>query len=582
MDFERIPVTVIEIDQDRCALTFSQGACPASGEPCYNTRGTCKAQTAYTLGDPLTLRFSMNDRAEGFNEYVIPSVSSVRTDPTRINIGGRRGSQKPLGIRSQAQIEFIDHPHSDQLVDPYVNQRAYDPLERSTFWAKWLVRNPYYQNRALRIKEGFAGQSLADMQTRHYVIEKIEGPDSSGRVKLKAQDILRLADDDKAKAPALSNGVLLVDYGEESTASFVVTGGTLEEYTSYNTSAVRIGDEVIRYTSITQLGNGDLRFNGITRATNGSKIQSHDAEDSVQACLQYTNADPWEVIEDLLVNFGNVPPEFINSAEWAAEGQQWLASYPLTRLLTEPVGVTTLLGELSEQCLVYVWWDERAQQVRFKAIAPALDPVPVLTEQNDLLADSVSIKVEPDQRASEVWVNFLPRDATETGEERKNYRRTRVRVDATAASEFEYRERLVYEVFSPWLVNDTQTSLLTLRLLSTYRDPPKYLSFALDIKDRDIGPSEAFDIEFRGFVDESGLPARVRYDVISAHESPPGERVKIEAVQSLYGVNERYGRIAPNNTPSYPSANDDQRGRFVFIAANTGQMPNGDRAYQII
>lgn len=582
MDFERIPVTVIEIDQDRCALTFSQGACPASGEPCYNTRATCQALSAYTLGEPLTLRFSMNDRAEGFNEYVIPSVSSVRTDPTRINIGGRRGSQKPLGIRSQAMVNFVDHPHSDQLVDPYLEQRSYDPLERSTLWAKWLVRNPYYQNRALRVKEGFAGQSLAEMQTRHYVIEKIEGPGSGGSVKLKAQDILRLADDDKAKAPALSNGVLTAEFDEDFTGNFIVTGGTLDEYTAYNTSAVRIGDEVIRYSSITQLGNGDLRFNGITRATNGSEIQSHDAEDSVQACLQYTNAKPWTVIQDLLVNFGNVPSQFINSAEWAAEGQQWLASYPLTRLLTEPVGVTTLLGELSEQCLAYVWWDEREQQVRFKVIVPALDPVPVLTEQNDLLADSVSIKVEPDQRASEVWVNFLPRDATETGEKRKHYRRTRVRVDPTAASEFEYRERVVYEVFSPWLVNDTQTSLLALRLLSTYRDPPKYLSFALDIKDRDIAPSEAFDIEFRSFVDESGLPARVRYDVISSHESPPGERVKIEAVQSLYGVNQRYGRIAPNDTPGYLAATDDQKGRFVFIADNDGEMPNGDRAYQII
>lgn len=582
MDFERIPVTVVEIDQDRCALTFSQGACPASGEPCYNTRATCQALSAYTLGEPLTLRFSMNDRAEGFNEYVIPSVSSVRTDPTRINIGGRRGSQKPLGIRSQAMVNFVDHPHSDQLVDPYVSQRTYDPIERSTLWAKWLVRNPYYQNRALRIKEGFAGQSLAEMQTRHYVIEKIEGPDSSGSVKLKAQDILRLADDDKAKAPALSNGVLTAEFDEDFTGDFIVTGGTLAEYTAYNTSAVRIGDEVIRYSSITQLGNGDLQFNGITRATNGSEIQSHDAEDSVQACLQYTNANPWEVIEDLLVNFGNVPSEFINSAEWAAEGQQWLASYPLTRLLTEPVGVTTLIGELSEQCLVYIWWDERQQRVRFKVIVPALDPVPVLTEQNDLLADSVSIKVEPDQRASEVWVNFLPRDATEVGDERKNYRRTRVRVDATAASEFEYRERVVYEVFSPWLVNDTQTSLLALRLLSTYRDPPKYLSFALDIKDRDIAPSDSFDIEFRGFVDESGLPARVRYDVISSHESPPGERVKIEAVQSLYGVNKKYGRWAPDSVPNYSAATDDQRGRYIFWADDDGEMTNGDDGYQWI
>ena len=577
-DFERIPVTIVEIDQDQCALTFGQGACPATGEPCYQTRATCKALDAYTLGDPLTLRFSMADRAEGFDEYVIPSVSRVSTDPTRINIGGRRGRSKPLGVRSQATIELIDHPHSDLLVDPYRDQRSYNPLERGTFWAKWLKRNPYHQNRPLRIREGFAGESLSSMQTRHYVIEKIEGPDSGGRVSIRAQDILRLADNDKAKAPALSNGTLLTDYAEDSTDAIVVTGGTLAEYTAYNTSAIRIGDEVIRYSGVTELGNGDLEFTGISRGTDGSERQSHDAEDSVQACLEYRNAKPWEVVRDLLVTFGNVPAGFIDDAEWEAENNRWLASYPLTRLLTEPEGVTDLLGELSEQCLIYIWWDERAQQVRFKVIAPALDAVPLLTEQNDILADSVSIKTESDQRASEVWVNFLPRDATELDEKRKNYRRTRVRVDGAAASEVEYGERVVYEIFSPWLVNDTQTSLLALRLLNTYRDPPKYLSFSLDIKDRDIGPGDSFDIEYRGFVDDSGAPARVRYDVVSAHESPPGERVKVEAVQSLYGVNKRYGRIAPNDMTGYNSATDADRASYVFI----GPLTSGDDSYQII
>ena len=581
-DFERIPVTIVEIDQDQCALTFGQGACPATGEPCYQTRATCKALDAYTLGDPLTLRFSMADRAEGFDEYVIPSVSRVSTDPTRINIGGRRGRSKPLGVRSQATIELIDHPHSDLLVDPYRDQRSYDPLERGTFWAKWLRRNPYYVNRPLRIKEGFAGQALSEMQTRHYVLDKIDGPDSNGRVNISAQDILRLADNDKAKAPALSNGTLLAEYPEESTDPFIVTGGTLAEYTAYGTKAVRLGDEVIRYSTVTELSNGDLEFSGITRATDGSEQQSHDAEDSVQACLEYVNDNPWDVVYDLLTEFGGVPAEFCDLSAWAEEGERWLANYPLTRLLTEPEGVTTLLGELSEQCLFYIWWDERAQEVRFKAIAPALDSVPLLTEQGDILADSVGIKVQPDERASEVWVNFLPRDATSDDDKRKEFRRTRARVDPTAASDIEYQERVVYEVFSRWLTTDTQSSLLALRLLASFRDPPKYLSLSLDVAQRAIGPGESFDIQYRGFVDDAGLPVPVRYEVISSHEPDNAGRVKIEAIQSIYGVNKRYGRIAPNDTPVYGSADDDTRASYVFISQNDGTMTNGDDGYQII
>ena len=577
----RIPVTVIEIDQDQCALTFSEGACPATGEPCYQTRATCKAKDAYTLGDPLTLRFSMRDRAEGFAEYVIPMVDSVRTSPTVLNVGGRRGNTKPLGVRAQADVTLTDAPHSDLLVDPYRDQRSYDPMERSTFWAKWLRRNPFYNGRALRVREGEAGQALADMQTRHYVLDNIEGPDSNGAVKIKAQDVLRLADDDKAQAPTLSNGVLLSDISETAT-SLTVTRGTLAEYTQYGTNAIRIGDEVIRYSSVSQLGNGDLSFTGLSRGRDGTDAEDHDAEDTVQACLEYINAQPWTIARELLTDFGNVPSQFVDASAWDTEGKRWLASYPLSRLLTEPVGVTKLLGELSEQSLFYIWWDEFEQEVRFRAVAPTIGLVPQLTEQNHLLRDSVKITVRPEQRASEVWVNFLPLDATEVGGDRKNFRRTRVRVDPTASTPFEFGDRRVYEVYSAWLTADLQASLLAFRTLASFRRPPAYLSFALDPKDRNVGVGDEFDIVYRGFVDEAGETTPVRYRVISAHEDPPGVRIQIEAQQSQFGIDQRFGQIMANDAPIYDNASEQQRAEGLFIAQNDGTMPNGDDPYLVI
>ena len=578
MTMDRIPVTVIEVDQDRCALTFSEGDCPATGEPCWNTRATCKATEAYTLGDPLTLRFSMRDRAEGFSEYVIPMVNSVRTSPTRINVGGRRGREKPLGIRAEATITLSDAPHSDLLVDPYVDQRSYDPMERSTFWAKWLKRNPFYNGRALRIREGYAGQALTDMQTRHYVLDNIEGPDSNGSVTIKAQDVLRLADDDKAKAPELSNGILAADI-EESDTTLEVARGTSSEYTQYGTNAIRIGDEVIRYSSITTLGNGNLRFNNLQRGTDGTEPQDHDAEDSVQACLEYVNREPWEIASELLIEYGNVNPAFIDLADWQVENDRWLTPYPLTRLITEPVGVTTLLGELSEQALFYLWWDEFEQQVRFRAVAPTIGLVPVLSDQNHLLRDSVKITVRPEQRATEVWVNFLPIDATETGSERKHYRRTRTRIDPDASSPQQYGDRRTYEVFSAWLTLDIQASLLAFFTLSSFRDAPAYLSFSLDPKDRDVAVGDEFDIEYRGFVDDTGLQERIRYRVISAHEDPPGERIKIEAQRSQFGVDQRFGLWMPSDAPSYNDASDQERAEGFFWANDNDLMPNGDDPY---
>jgi len=577
-DFTRIPVTVVEIDQDRCELTFSQGACPATGEPCYNTRATCQAPEAYTLGEPLTLRFSMRDRAEGFDEYVIPMVDRVSTAPTRINVGGRRGNTKPLGIRATADVTLSDAPHSDLLVDPYVDERSFDPLERSTFWAKWLRRNPYYNGRPFRILEGFAGQALSEMQTRHYVLDNIEGPDASGRVRIKAQDVLRLADDDKAQAPRLSNGILLSDVSETAT-NLVVTRATLAEYTQYGTNAIRLGDEVIRYSSVSTLGSGDLQFTGLQRGTDGTEAQDHDAEDSVQACLEYVNRQPYDIAAELLTEYGNVPSAFVDEAAWETENARWLASYPVSTLLTEPVGVTTLLGELSEQALFYLWWDEREQEIKFRAVSPTIGLVPLISERDDILADTAKITVRPEQRASEVWVNFLPIDATETGSERKHYRRTRVRVDAAASSPFEYDDRRVYEVFSRWLTLDIQASLLAFRLLASFRDPPAYLALELDIKDRALGVGDEFDVEYRGFVDEFGSPALIRYRVISAHESPPGQRIKIEAQKSQFGVDQRFGLWMPAGSVDYGQADEEARATGFYWAGSDDKMPNGDNPY---
>ena len=578
----RIPITVIEIDQDICQNTFGVAPCTASGEPCYNTLATCKDRPNYQrAATPLTLRFSMADRSDAFDQYVIPSVTGVTTSPTRINLGGRSGREGPLGVRASASIGLIDHPHSDLLVDPYVDQRAYDPLTRSTFWSKWLVRNPYHANWNLRILEGEAGQALANMITRHYVIESISGPDSGGGVQIRALDILRLADNDKAQAPRQSTGVLSSDLPSTSTTVFV-TRAVLADY--QRSSAIRIGDELIQYASITDLGAGNLQFNGCLRGQYNTEAQDHDADDTVQGCLEYNEAQAWAVAYDLLTEFADIDPALIPYSDWVSEGEDWLLLYPITNLITEPTGINDLLGELCEQCLMYIWWDEREQEIRLKAIAPTLgDSVAPVTDQNNLIAGSTSLRVRDEERATEVWVSFIPLNPTETSNEQKNFRRTRVRVDPTASSPDEYGDRRAYEIYSRWIRRDSQATTLTSRMLATYRDPPKYLSFDLDIKDTAVALLSAeVDITWRGFVDASGLVVPVRYRIISVHESPPGERIKVECVKSVFGIGKRYARIAPDATPDYGSATEEQRRRYMFIAADDGTIGGEVNPYLMI
>lgn len=583
-EFGRTPITIVELDQDRCSLEYGVAPCTAElgvtgTRKCFNTLATCQ-DTQNFDPEPLTLRFGMSHGDLPLSDtYIIPSVQSISTSPTRINVGGRQGRDKPLGRRADVRITLKDHPHGDNVVDPYVDERDYDPLTRGTFWSKWLRRNPFYTNRALRVLTGYAGQSLDEFQRREYRIERIDGPDSRGNVTIRAQDVLRLADNDKAQAPRISRGELLADLSDSAT-SMVVTGGALEQYNQGGTQAVRIGDEVIRYSSVSVDGAGDLVFTGLQRGSDNTEAQEHDEGDTVQACLEFDQAAPWDVAFELLTEYGNVPSEFIDFSQWQDEAGTWLSGLTVTRLITEPIGVTKLLGELSEQTLFFIWWDERAQLIPFRAVRPAVGDVPLITQDGNLLQNETSAEVRPEQRASEVWVTYLPRDPVTDRDERENFRRTSARVDETAASPIEYGERQVYEVYSRWLETEAQVDLLSFRLLARYRTPTAYLSFTLDAKDRDaLSLGDAFDVEWKGFVDDTGAPRRVRYQIISEHENPPGERVQYEAQRFDFEIDARFGTWMVEGAPTYPNATEQERETGFWWGFEDGTVGVNEEGY---
>lgn len=577
--FGRTPLVIVEIDQEVCANTYGVAPCTASipgtgTTKCFNGRGTCQDQPNYVAsGTPLTLKFCEAHSDIPADEYIIPSLKSISTSPTRINVGGRTGRDKPLGRRAECTIGFIDHPHSDQLVDPYLSDRSYDPLERGTFWAKWIKRNPYSNNWPLRIREGYVGQTLAEMQVRNYLIDKVDGPNSKGAISIRGIDILRLADNDKAKCPPLSKGKLLASITDTAT-TLTITGGTLAEYTAYSTSAIRIENEVMRYTGISEVA-GDLVITGMTRGSDGTKAETHDADDTVQACVEFVSQAPWLVAKTLLENFGEVPAAWIPYTDWTTECNTWLGGSVVSRLISQPEGVTDLLGQLCEQCTFYIWWDERAQQVKLRAVRPETGTIPLITEDSHLLQNSVSIKTHPEYRASEVWVSYLQRNAGESITKRENYRRTNARVDSINF----YGERRVYEVFSPWIQSQAAVDLLTFRLLARYRHPPKFLHFSLDAKDRSLSVGDVFDIEYKGFTDSTGQTQTMRYQVISAHESPPGEAIKFEAQKFDFDVGTKYSFWMVNTAPNYSAASEAEKATGCFWTENDGRMPDGTDGY---
>lgn len=573
----RIPVVIVELQQPACQNVYGSSPCTAAigvtgVRKCYNTRATCQDLDNYDeVGDPIILRFAMPSADIPQDINLIPSVVSAKTVPTRINIGGRMGNEKPLGLRAECSVVFADHTHSDNIVDPYLSVRDFDPLTRGTFWSKWLKRNPYNEGITIILYEGYAGQTLEQMQNRLYIVEKIEGPDSNNKVTLKATDILRLADNDKAKYPALTNGQLLSGISDADT-SLTLTGEVEESYSAYS-DYIRIGNEIIGYTGLTTNGSGDLEFTGLTRGQFGTDASAHDDGDTAQACAYFDGAAPWQVVRDVLLDAG-VPSDYIFYDDWVDECTTWIGGLTVTNLLSEPMGVTDLVGQLCEQCSFFIWFDERLREIKLQAIKPAVGEVPLLTGSENLRQGKTSTKVRPELRASEVWISYLPRDYSENRDERGNFRRTSARV----SEDNFYPERRVYELFSRWLSDQNQVNLLTFRLLARYKNPPVYVSFSLDAKDRSISVGDPFDIEFKGFTDETGLLERRRYQVISLHESPPGETLIVEAQIFDYSIDFKLGGWMIDAAPDYSAATTAEKLSGAWWADDAG-LVGGDPGY---
>lgn len=583
-EYGREPLQIVEIIQPKCSLTYGAAPCTAelgvTGEnKCFNTSKTCQDVSNYDGSETINLLFCRADQIPPASLRVIPSVRSVSTSPTEINVVGGDSSKGPLGVRAKLTVSFQDHPDSDYLVDPYRSERNYIATDRGTYWTKWLARNPYYNQYRIRILDGYAGQSLEEMRSRTYFIEAINGPDSNGRVQVVAKDVLTLADNDKAQAPEASQGELIQDYTEaEAITELRVTRAVAADYPAPGT--VRVNDEVMTFTGVTTVSSSEIRLTGITRATDGTAQEDHESEDRVQLCLRYVEQRPDWIAEDLLTNYGLVPGDLIPTAEWDTEASVWLEQFRLTTLITEPTGVNDLLGEITEQALFYIWWDERAQLVRLKALRPSyLDTIHEIDGRNNIIAGSIGLTAKPKERVSQVWVFFQQRNPTEKLDEEKNYRRIRVRIDSDAESDLQYGEPRIKKIYSRWIQTDAVAMQTNARLLARFRDTPQYFSFQLDAKDREIWSGDIVEATVDNVVDETGLPFAKRWQVVSAEETLPGEVVQYKAQFYEFQETARFGFWMPSDAPAYDDASETERIIGAYWTTDNGEMPDGSPGY---
>jgi hypothetical protein len=577
----RTPLVLVQIDQDFCNLTYGVAPCTASNptNKCFNTYATCQVQELFDRGVK-TITFGKPESDLPRDMNILPMLTSVTTAPTKINPTNGNSNISPLGQRAVATITFLDAPYSDLLTDPYRSTRSYIPIQNGTFWTKWLVRNPYYQNRPIRIYEGYLGQAIEDMQVRHYLIDTITGPDSNGKVSIVAKDPLKLADKQKSQAPFLTTGELSADIDETQTTITVIKT-QLADYPVSGT--LRIDDEIMTYTGRTNIGTVDnviIEFTGITRGTDGSTPDVHDLDSNVQLCLRYTDEKVWDVAYDLLTTYAKIPASYIPKDDWDAEGEVWLPQFNVSTLITQPTGVANLLYELMEQVLFYIWWDERDQEIKLRAIRPIIGDAPVFTDDANILENSASFSTDPKNRVSQVWVYYNPRNRAENVDNSSNYQQIELRADLDAESDNQYGESRIRKIYARWIQNNAQAINLAARLLGASFQNPKYMKIRVDAKDRDIWTADVVDIYNRNIVNFNGEQELERYQILSVQEVVSGEVIEYEMQRFLFRGT-RFGFYMVDDAPLYVDATPEERdAQAGWYADAEGLMPDGSEGWE--
>ena len=483
-----------------------------------------------------TYRFCENRSPIPVGLDAIPSLRSVRVSPAQIDLQGG------IGVRAKASIQLVES--QDYTTWGTLN----NPVR---FWSRWRAENPYYLGQRISVFSGYIINNTfnaSNFTQRDYIIESFG--QTGGAVNLTGKDPLKLASNDRAKAPRESRGSLSADITDTDTSiTLQPTGIGDDEYPASN-FYVRIGDEVLLCSSRT----GDTLT--VSRGEYNTVADSHSTDDTVQLCLLYDDTVS-NIDYDLLTVYAGVSASYINKAEWDAEtSNSFVTNY--TALITEPTGVQELLKEFAQSAPHYLYWDERVNRIRMSALRPPPEDAPLLTYQANFLKGSTKVQDKQDMRISTVIVNYGIFDPTKDLDEVSNYRASYVREDSDSVTN--YGQRAYKKINSRWISSDNKTAavLMSARIGRRFAEAPRMLGFSLDAKDADVWTGDSIKCETDLIEQAGGGFPQLFYQVLSAGE---GENYNYSVLEHTYGDS-----VAGDEDVEDPNV------RLVYISGDQDQL----------
>lgn len=568
----RDPLTFIGLEMDSCSLLSGIGACTATetgDDKCYNTRSTCndpdnfaKTTKSYQCSQ------SRSNLPRGVSLFPV-IIGDIKKTPSSVTGGAGMGNKAVI------KIKLKDFPHHDRGIDPYVSERTYNAQDNGTFWGKFLKRNPYYEGRTLKVYYGYIGNTwdLADFEVQEYDIIDIDGP-TNGMVTITAKDVLVRMIERKAQYPVLSDGSLLADITDvATTATLTPTGIGNSDYAASGT--VTIGKEAIAFTRAADVLT-------LTRAQWGTDAKEHKAGDTVQISPTWSSVNIIDFLYELQVTGANIPAAYIDFAAWEAERDLWLSGANVTGILMKPESVEKVVSEVLRDFMLDMWWDAANQLINIKALSPEPSGTVIntLSESNNIIKDSLKIERKSKDRITRVTVWFDKIDYSQD-DKPENFRTGQSSISATNEDANHYDEKSIKTITSRWFTAAGHAAAYSGRTLARFSVTPETVTFMLDNKDHGkLSIAGRIELDSWQFQSVSGANEARKFQVLEVSEADSGHDFKVTCLTSSFTG--RYAFIAPDGTPDYLSATEEQKNKYCWICQNDGLFSDGSDGYKII
>ncbi len=486
------PLRFFEIVLNPCSRTFGTAPCSAElgvtgDRKCYNSPRTCQDALNYLPGDEQVLRFAESSEDLPLEIDCIPCLTNISRRPQKIDPG------ETMGVRESGTASMHNFKHNDALLDPYLDDRAYNTYNSGTYWGKFFSRWGNLQGKECRTVDGYAGQNIDDMERRYYIIEDHDGPDSSGKVSFTFKDILKLFDGEKAQLPPPSLGTLDAGIDESDTSLVLTPPGIGATYPSSGIAS--IGDEVVSFTRSTDT------INLTGRALYGSKLDEHDEGETFQIAAVYSSQSPAQLIESW-ANHTDTPAEYIDFAAWESEVEENIGRL-FTGMVMQPTPVKTLCNEIISEAGLIFFTDLKAKKISLKAMR-AFVPTISLNDDN-YIAGSIASSPSNDKRVSEVWVYYGKRNPIEKQDVKKNYTAVYAKPTTNPIVALENAPSAIREINSRWITvfNQPAAAAIADTVLARYEIAPRIVAFKLH-PNIPLTEGQAINISSRIFEDDQG------------------------------------------------------------------------------